>query len=159
MRRNWFLQTSSWVPTVFVRVLFVFVILSHDPRRPVNVAVTEYPTSEWTARQLLEALRTNCGVSRVRSFPALLLSSACSLGSIAGLHSVWKALTVIPGRRGISQHYLSQESQRMEFLVGTGLEKVTHNASPNGTSAPFSVKRTSAVSGNREGSWCFDASI
>lgn len=42
-------------PTVFFRVLFVFVILSHDRRRPVHVAVTEYPTAEWVARQLLEA--------------------------------------------------------------------------------------------------------
>jgi transposase InsO family protein len=43
------------VPTVFFRVLFVFVILSHDRRRPVHVAVTEHPTAEWVARQLLEA--------------------------------------------------------------------------------------------------------
>jgi transposase InsO family protein len=43
------------VPTVFFRVLFVFVILSHDRRRCVHVAVTEYPTAEWVARQLLEA--------------------------------------------------------------------------------------------------------
>jgi transposase InsO family protein len=42
-------------PTVFFRVLFVFVVLSHDRRRPVHFAVTEYPTAEWTARQLLEA--------------------------------------------------------------------------------------------------------
>jgi putative transposase len=43
------------VPTVFFRVLFVFVLLSHDRRRPVHFAVTEYPTAEWTGRQLLEA--------------------------------------------------------------------------------------------------------
>ena len=43
------------VPTVFFRVLFVFVILSHDRRRPVHVAVTEYATAEWVAHQLLEA--------------------------------------------------------------------------------------------------------
>jgi putative transposase len=42
-------------PTAFFRVLFVFVILSHDRRRPVHVAVTEYPTTEWVAHQLLEA--------------------------------------------------------------------------------------------------------
>ena len=40
---------------MFFRVLFVFVILSHDRRRPVHVAVTEYPTAEWVAHQLLEA--------------------------------------------------------------------------------------------------------
>jgi transposase InsO family protein len=43
------------VPTVFFRVLFVFVILSHDRRRVVHVAVTEHPTSEWVAHQLSEA--------------------------------------------------------------------------------------------------------
>jgi putative transposase len=43
------------VPTVFFRVLFVFVILSHDRRRHVHVAVTEYPTAEWVTHQLLEA--------------------------------------------------------------------------------------------------------
>jgi putative transposase len=43
------------VPTVFFRVLFVFVILSHDRRRPVHVAVAGHPTSEWVAHQLLEA--------------------------------------------------------------------------------------------------------
>ncbi len=43
------------VPTVFFRALFVFVILSHDRRRVVHVAVTEHPTSEWVAHQLFEA--------------------------------------------------------------------------------------------------------
>ena len=43
------------VPTVFFKVLFVFVILAHDRRRPIHVAVTEYPTAEWVAHQVLEA--------------------------------------------------------------------------------------------------------
>ena len=43
------------VPTAFFRMLFVFVILSHDHRRPVHFAVTEHPTADWVARQLLEA--------------------------------------------------------------------------------------------------------
>jgi putative transposase len=33
----------------------MFVILSHDRRRIVHVAVTEHPTSEWVSHQLLEA--------------------------------------------------------------------------------------------------------
>jgi putative transposase len=49
------------VPTVFFRALFVFAILSHDRRRPVHMAVTEYPTAEWTARQLLEAFPWDSG--------------------------------------------------------------------------------------------------
>ena len=43
------------VPTVFFRVLSIFVILSHDRRRLVHLAVTEYSTAECVAHQLLEA--------------------------------------------------------------------------------------------------------
>jgi transposase InsO family protein len=43
------------VPTIAFRILFVFVILGHDRRRPIHFAVTENPAAEWTARQLLEA--------------------------------------------------------------------------------------------------------
>lgn len=43
------------VPIISFRLLFVFVILAHDRRRPVHFAVTAHPTAEWTARQLLEA--------------------------------------------------------------------------------------------------------
>jgi putative transposase len=47
------------LPTAFFQVLFVFVILSHDRRRPAHFAITEYPTAERTARQLLEAFPWN----------------------------------------------------------------------------------------------------
>ena len=43
------------VPTVTFRLLFVLVILAHDPRRIVHVAVTEHPTSGWTGQQLRNA--------------------------------------------------------------------------------------------------------
>src|SRR5438477_741154 len=43
------------VPTATFRVLFVLVILTHSRRRLVHFNVTEHPTAEWTARQLLEA--------------------------------------------------------------------------------------------------------
>ncbi len=47
------------VPTVFFDLLFVFVILSHDRRRVIHFGVTASPTSEWAARQLLEAFPWN----------------------------------------------------------------------------------------------------
>ena len=40
------------VPTVTFRLLFVLVILAHDRRRIVHVAVTEHPTAGWIAQQL-----------------------------------------------------------------------------------------------------------
>ena len=43
------------VPTATLRVLFVLVMLTHSRRRLVHFNVTEHPTAEWTARQLLEA--------------------------------------------------------------------------------------------------------
>ncbi len=43
------------VPTVTCRLLFVLVILAHDRRRVVHVAVTDHPTSAWTAQQLRNA--------------------------------------------------------------------------------------------------------
>ncbi len=43
------------VPTATFRVLFVLVMLTHGRRRLVHLNVTEHPTAEWTARQLLEA--------------------------------------------------------------------------------------------------------
>jgi putative transposase len=53
--QNLFSTDFFVVPTITFRLLFVFVILSHDRRRPVHFAVTANPTAEWTARQLLEA--------------------------------------------------------------------------------------------------------
>jgi putative transposase len=43
------------VPTVTFRLLFVLIILAHDRRRIVHMAVTEHPTAAWTAQQLRNA--------------------------------------------------------------------------------------------------------
>ena len=43
------------VPTVTFRMLFVLVILAHERRRIVHVAVTEHPTAVWPAQQLRNA--------------------------------------------------------------------------------------------------------
>jgi transposase InsO family protein len=43
------------VPTVRHTVLFVLVILAHHRRRVVHFNVTEHPTAEWTAQQVIEA--------------------------------------------------------------------------------------------------------
>jgi len=43
------------VPTVSFRVLYVFLVLAHERRRVVHFNVTEHPTAEWTAAQLMQA--------------------------------------------------------------------------------------------------------
>jgi transposase InsO family protein len=43
------------VPTATYRLLFVLVVLVHQRRRVVHLAVTDRPTAAWTAQQLREA--------------------------------------------------------------------------------------------------------
>jgi len=43
------------VPTVTFRILFGFIMLTHERRRIVHVNVTEHPTAQWTAQQIVEA--------------------------------------------------------------------------------------------------------
>ena len=49
------------LPIATFRVLFVLVMLTHSRRRLIHFNVTEHPTAEWTARQLLEAWRWRRG--------------------------------------------------------------------------------------------------
>lgn len=43
------------VPTVGFKILFVFIVLAHDRRRILHFKVTEHPSAQWTAQQLVEA--------------------------------------------------------------------------------------------------------
>ncbi len=43
------------VPTVTFRILYVLLVLKHDRRHVVHFNVTEYPTSQWAAQQMVEA--------------------------------------------------------------------------------------------------------
>jgi putative transposase len=44
------------VPTASCKILFVFILLAHERRRIVHFNVTEHPTAQWTAQQIVEAL-------------------------------------------------------------------------------------------------------
>jgi len=46
------------VPTVRLRVLFVFLALEHRRREVLHFNVADHPTSEWVAQQMMEALPT-----------------------------------------------------------------------------------------------------
>ena len=43
------------VPTITFRLLYVFVILSHDRRKIVHFNITSSPTAFWTGQQVIEA--------------------------------------------------------------------------------------------------------
>ena len=43
------------MPTVLFKVLFVFVVLARERRRVVHINVTDAPSAQWTAQQLVEA--------------------------------------------------------------------------------------------------------
>jgi len=43
------------VPTVTFRVLFVFIMFAHERRPLVYFNVTDHPTAQWTAQQIVEA--------------------------------------------------------------------------------------------------------
>ncbi|MFK8083900.1 MAG: integrase core domain-containing protein [Granulosicoccus sp.] len=43
------------VPTATFRVLYVFVVLRHNRREVVHINVTQHPTAQWTAQQIVEA--------------------------------------------------------------------------------------------------------
>ena len=52
------------VPTATFKILFVFLVLSNDRRQILHFNVTQHPTAQWTARQLLEA----CGFDEIPKY-------------------------------------------------------------------------------------------
>jgi putative transposase len=73
------------VPTVTFRLLYVFVILAHDRRRIVHVAVTEHPTAPWIAQQLRNAFPET-------EAPSYLLHD-CD-GAFAGVATTFAAMNI-----------------------------------------------------------------
>ena len=49
------------VPTVTMRVLFVFIVLEHRRREVLHFNVTEHPTAAWTSQQIVEAFADRDG--------------------------------------------------------------------------------------------------
>jgi putative transposase len=43
------------VPTMIYKILFVLVILVHERRRVIHFNITEHPTAQWTAQQVVDA--------------------------------------------------------------------------------------------------------
>ena len=43
------------VPTATFRILYVLLVLRHERRQVVHFNITEHPTAQWTAQQIVEA--------------------------------------------------------------------------------------------------------
>jgi putative transposase len=69
------------VPTATCRVLFVFIMLAHERRRIVHFNVTEHPTAQWTAQQIVEAFPWD-------TVPRYLLRDRDSIYSMAFQHRI-----------------------------------------------------------------------
>jgi putative transposase len=69
------------VPTATFRVLFVFIMLAHERRRIVHFNITEHPTTQWTAQQIVEAFPWDTA-------PRYLLRDRDSIYSVAFQHRV-----------------------------------------------------------------------
>ena len=55
MQRTWCRSTFSLCRPQPSEVLFVFIVLRHERRRIVHFNVTEHPSAEWTAQQMVDA--------------------------------------------------------------------------------------------------------
>jgi hypothetical protein len=49
------------VPTIQFQILYVFLVLAHERRRILHLAMTAHPTAEWKAQQLREAFPWDSG--------------------------------------------------------------------------------------------------
>jgi putative transposase len=54
-QRSLVLENLALRHQLVVKVLFVFVVLAHERWRVVHINVTDAPTAQWTAQQLVEA--------------------------------------------------------------------------------------------------------
>jgi hypothetical protein len=54
------------VPTASLQMLFVPVELAHQRRRVVHFNITEHPTAQWTAQQIVEAPNDTAPSYRLR---------------------------------------------------------------------------------------------
>ena len=80
------------VRTVAFQLLFVFVILDHNRRRPIHFAVTSNPTAEWTSRQRLEAFPwDNAPWYLLRDRDGIYGQQFCDLAKGIGIHEVLTA--------------------------------------------------------------------
>jgi len=76
------------VPTATFRVLFVFIVLSHDRRRVMHFNVTDHPSEEWTAQQIREAFPWEAPKYLIRDRDAIFGGTVVALTKSMGIEEV-----------------------------------------------------------------------
>jgi len=92
------------VPTATFRILYVLLVLRHERRQVVHFNVTEHPSAQWTAQQLVEALPFDTA-------PRYLLrdrDAICGDRFRRGLHSLGIAEVLIAPRSPWQSPYVER---------------------------------------------------
>jgi hypothetical protein len=76
------------VPTATFRVLFVFIVLSHDRRRVMHFNVTDHPSEEWTAQQIRAAFPWEAPRYLIRDRDAIFGGASVALTESMGIEEV-----------------------------------------------------------------------
>ena len=117
------------VPTLTFRVLYCFLVISHDRRRILHLNVTPHPTSPWIVQQLREAF----------PFPSLPKYLICDRDAKYGLEvpAAVRSLPIKPvrtsfgspwqngvaerwvgsGRRGLRDHRIAMNAPHLKRLL------------------------------------------
>ena len=85
------------VPTVTMKVLFVFILLEHRRRQVLHFNVTEHPTAAWTSQQIVEAFADR---DAPRYLYAIGTASTATTFVGGSRHCTWKRYSLRPGVPG-----------------------------------------------------------
>ena len=117
------------LPTVTFRILFVFIVLRHDRRRIVHFNVTQHPSAEWTAQQMVDAFpgirrRVTCceigikSMERISTVAWRVSGSSRSVphGAPRGkIHSSKESL--VPIRRDCLDHWIVLDERHLRRIL------------------------------------------
>ncbi len=158
------------VPTIFFKVLYVLIIVSHDRRVIKHVAITQHPTSAWVIQQFREAtpfgmqpkylIHDNDPIFVSKELQTFLVNS--KIESVkTGFHSPWQngicERTAGILRRELLDHIIPMNQKHLEFLLHSYIDKYynpnrTHQGigrqTPLSSSKPVktSINNTSLIS-------------
>ena len=89
LRRLW----KDWRDALVIALLLVFLVLATDRTRVLHFNVTEHPSAEWTARQVVQAFPRDTAVVQVREVGGLHHHYERE-AAWYGIGSIWSAIAL-----------------------------------------------------------------